>query len=62
MDSMFFSPEDLLAHKKRPDQLLQHGGHKAYAPDDSSRPDETLASLMQEKRDTLQQQRVPKKY
>lgn len=59
--NILFSPEDLLAHKKRPYQLLQHGGHKAYAPDDSSRPDETLASLMQEKRDTLQQQRVPKK-
>ena len=59
---MFFSPEDLLAQKKRPYQLLQHGGPKAFAPDDISTPDETLASLMREKRDTLQQQRVSKKY
>ena len=59
---MCFSPEDLLAHKKNPYQLSQQGGPKAFAPDDSDRPDETLASLMREKSDTLQQQRVSKKY
>lgn len=59
---MCFSPEDLLAHKKKPYQLSQHGGPKAFAPDDSGRPDETLVSLMTEKSDTLQQQRVSKKY
>ena len=62
MDFMFFSPEDLLAHKKKPSQLPQCGGQKAFAPDDDSRPDETLASLMREKRDILQEQRVSKKY
>lgn len=39
-----------------------HGGPKAFAPDDGSREDETLASLMQEQRDILQEQRVSKKY
>lgn len=59
--NILFCPENLLAHKKRPFQLSQHGGPKAFAPDDSSIPDETLASLMREKSDTLQQQRVSKK-
>jgi len=59
--NILFCPEDLLAHRKKPSQLPQHGGQKAFAPDDDSRPDETLASLMREKRDILQEQRVLKK-
>jgi len=59
--NILFCPEDLLAHKKKPSQLPQGGGQKAFAPDDVGRPDETLASLMQEKKDILQEQRVSKK-
>lgn len=57
-----FSPEDLLAHKKKPPQLPLHGGPKAFAPDDSNEQDDTLKSLLQEQRDILQEQRVSKKY
>ena len=62
MDFIFFSPEDLLGHKRKPFQLPQRGGQKAFAPDEGNTPDKTLASLMQEKRDILQEQRVSKKY
>ena len=57
-----FSPEDLLAHKKKPSQLPLHGGPKAFAPDDTNEEDDTLTSLLQEQKDVLQEQRVSKKY
>lgn len=56
-----FSPEDLLAHKKKPSQLPLQGGPKAFAPDVDA--DEIiLSSLLQEHGDVLQEQRVAKKY
>ena len=57
-----FSPEDLLAHKKKPSQLPLHGGPKAFAPDENDGEDNMLTSLLQEQRDVLQEQRVAKKY
>ena len=56
-----FSPEDLLAHKKKPSQLPLHGGPKAFAPDVDA-DDKILSSLLQEHGDVLQEQRVAKKY
>ena len=56
-----FSPEDLLAHKKKPSQLPLQGGPKAFAPDVDA-DDKILSSLLQEHGDVLQEQRVAKKY
>ena len=62
VDTVHFSPDDLLAHKKTPSQLLMHGGPKVFAPGDSGGEDKILTSLLQEQRDVLQEQRVSKKY